>query len=480
MRRVVTLLLLALALPAGASAAPALDREIPVSGKPLQLVQGPDGNVWFGLETSSTNDEFGRIMPDGTVDEFDTPGAEKATDIAAGGGRVWMAYEDGIIEVDPADPENPVVHPVSEVNTSRSLAFEPADGDLWVVDDFSGSVVEIGDDGTFKREIPGESLAGGTPSGRGIAAGSDGRMWWMDFGQVAVQATNPATGTSKAFPISGGNPQEIATGPAGELGFTSPQDIIGRIATADGAIRETSNPLGDATGLVLANDGAYWSAEFNKDSLARLAPDGTLTHPIQFSSDADPRHITTGAGDTLWVSLEDLGAVTGPRIARITGVSAPPPPDPKPVTPEPQPACCAPPPPPPPPPDTTRPVVGPLSMRPAAFRAGRGSTISATLSEAASILVRVERAQSGRRKAGRCVAPRRARRGSRCKRYVAVGTFTRTAVAGRNAIVFRGRVGGRRLKPGAYRLTLVATDAAGNASTPRRLLFRIVKPRART
>jgi hypothetical protein len=119
-------------------------------------------------------------------------------------------------------------------------------------------------------------------------------------------------------------------------------------------------------------------------------------------------------------------------------------------------------------------------MRPAAFRAGRSSTVRVTLSEGASIVLRVERVRSGRRKAGRCVKPSRAPRGARCKRFEGAGTLTRAGVAGPNSIAFRGRVGGRSLPPGGYRLSLVATDAAGNASTPRRLLFRIVKPRART
>jgi hypothetical protein len=50
-------------------------------------------------------------------------------------------------------------------------------------------------------------------------------------------------------------------------------------------------------------------------------------------------------------------------------------------------------------------------------------------------------------------------------------------VTGANAIEFDGRIGGRRLKKGAYRLTVIARDAAGNESTPRRVLFRIRKPK---
>jgi hypothetical protein len=40
---------------------------------------------------------------------------------------------------------------------------------------------------------------------------------------------------------------------------------------------------------------------------------------------------------------------------------------------------------------------------------------------------------------------------------------------------FSRRLGTRKLKPGAYRLILVARDAAGNRSAKRTLRFRILK-----
>ena len=90
-------------------------------------------------------------------------------------------------------------------------------------------------------------------------------------------------------------------------------------------------------------------------------------------------------------------------------------------------------------------------------------------------MLQIERVRGGRRDAaGRCV---KRRRGPRCIRYVRVGTLTRSGADGANAIAFDGRIGLRRLRRGAYRLTVIASDAAGNESTPRRVLFRIKKRR---
>jgi hypothetical protein len=50
--------------------------------------------------------------------------------------------------------------------------------------------------------------------------------------------------------------------------------------------------------------------------------------------------------------------------------------------------------------------------------------------------------------------------------------------AGANAVRFNGRVRGRFLRPGRYVAVLRATDAAGNASVPRVVRFRVVKRRS--
>jgi hypothetical protein len=44
---------------------------------------------------------------------------------------------------------------------------------------------------------------------------------------------------------------------------------------------------------------------------------------------------------------------------------------------------------------------------------------------------------------------------------MAVGSFTHADVAGANRFRFTGRVGGRKLRPGSYRLRAVARNAAG-------------------
>lgn len=114
-----------------------------------------------------------------------------------------------------------------------------------------------------------------------------------------------------------------------------------------------------------------------------------------------------------------------------------------------------------------------------AFSAARpvGTRVTFNASEAGSVRFRVQRRAAGRKVGRRCKAPtRRNRKRRKCIRYVTLrGSFTIQATPGTNAFRFRGRMRGRKLKPGRYRLTGKATDRAGNVSTVPARAFRIVR-----
>jgi hypothetical protein len=139
--------------------------------------------------------------------------------------------------------------------------------------------------------------------------------------------------------------------------------------------------------------------------------------------------------------------------------------------------------------DAVAPTLSALSLSRTAFVAANfgpsavaaakvGTTVSYRLSEPARVTFTVERPKAGIRRGGRCVkrtrkAPANARK---CKRWVKVkGSFAQNAKAGANSIRFMGRLRGRALRRGSYRLVLKAKDAAGNKTArPKRRGFRIV------
>jgi hypothetical protein len=108
--------------------------------------------------------------------------------------------------------------------------------------------------------------------------------------------------------------------------------------------------------------------------------------------------------------------------------------------------------------------------------AKKGTVFQYTLSEAARVVFSVQRRTVGRRVGGKCRARTRSNaQRRRCTRYVRAGRFAQSSATGANRHPFSGRIGSRSLKAAKYRVTLVATDTAGNRSAARQLSFRVVK-----
>ena len=143
-----------------------------------------------------------------------------------------------------------------------------------------------------------------------------------------------------------------------------------------------------------------------------------------------------------------------------------------------------------PPPDVTAPLISSASASPKIFAVDRkgvpekavsaakkGTTLGYRLSEQGRVVFTVERALAGRRSGKKCVKQTRNNRGKRkCTRYARFGRFANASGAGANKHRYKGRIGKKAMKPGPYRATLVATDAAGNRSKAKALTLRVVRP----
>jgi hypothetical protein len=117
--------------------------------------------------------------------------------------------------------------------------------------------------------------------------------------------------------------------------------------------------------------------------------------------------------------------------------------------------------------DSIAPAITRLGLSPPAFRAARsgpalaaaiGARVLITLSEPATVTFRVSRYVAGR------------------QRWALLrGRIMRSLLAGPIALRFRGRIAGRTLRPGRYRLLVRARDAAGNLSSQRRTTFVVLR-----
>jgi Divergent InlB B-repeat domain len=136
--------------------------------------------------------------------------------------------------------------------------------------------------------------------------------------------------------------------------------------------------------------------------------------------------------------------------------------------------------------DSVAPAITRLRLSPVAFRAAPagpalaalvGARLSLALSEAATVTFRVTRLAAGRQDAGHCrrPSPRNGDR-PRCPRWTRErGRTARNLPAGPSTLRYRGRLAGRTLRPGRYRLLARARDTADNLSKQRTATFRILE-----
>lgn len=465
-RAVLAVAALLVAAPAPTAAAPAVSGEFDLGGNtPHHLTRGPDGNIWVALD--GTTDDLARVAPDGTVTRYNPANVTGPVGIAAGpDGNLWVTQAGGVARFSPADPNGAQAFAIAAITDPRGITAGP-DGNLWTAS--GDQVVRIppaNPAGFVNFTVPGLGA-------RGIAAGSDGRLWVADFaGGGIVSVTTEGTPTPHAV---GGNPQEVAGGPGGQVAYSNPgttPQTLGRLVQGGSPL---TTPVGtsDPFGIVYGPDGAYWTAQFATNDLGRLTRNGTYSTLGGFSANAGPRYLTAGPGNTLWVGLE-----TAKKVARVSGVE-PPAQERPPAGPGPGGS------------DVVRPVLSRLTLSPSRFRVGRadtprsaqrrrraGTIVRFRLSEPATVRLLVQRPLPGRLVGGRCVAPRRgAGAGRRCRRWRTVLTLTREGRQGRNRVRFSGRSGKRVLRPGRYRLAARATDAAGNRGREKRRAFRVLAPR---
>jgi hypothetical protein len=140
--------------------------------------------------------------------------------------------------------------------------------------------------------------------------------------------------------------------------------------------------------------------------------------------------------------------------------------------------------------DRTKPTLGGLTFSSTVFAAAKsgastakakkatiGTKVSFSLSEASSVKFTVQRKTKGRKVGHKCKTKTHSnRRKKACTLYKSVkGSFSVAGKVGKNSFTFRGRIGGKALKPGSYRLNGTATDLAKNASVPKQKGFKIVK-----
>jgi streptogramin lyase len=160
-------------------------------------------------------------------------------------------------------------------------------------------------------EVP---TSASTPNG--IAAGSDGNLWFTEYTSNNIGRITPS-GTITEFPLPTANsaPRQIAAGPDGNLWFTEfSSNKIGKITTS-GTVTEYNVPTANSgpRGIVAGPDGDVWFTEFNSGKIGKITTSGTVTEYTVPTANSGPRGIEPGPDGNLWFTEN-----TGSKIGKIT------------------------------------------------------------------------------------------------------------------------------------------------------------------
>ena len=414
----------------------------------------PDGKIVVAGQTSLSSDAaVWRLNPDGSPDNsfhndgirnLTFGGVEALTDVAiqpdgkivvAGqtnieqNAAVWRLNPDGTPD-NSFDNDGRRAINSGGVETGQALALQP-DGKIVV----AGSA---GDDGAVYRLNADGSLDNGFDGDGARGVGSPAQI--ENLFDVAIQPDGKIVVSGRTF-----NGDNVLVARLGADGTPDP-------AFGVGGERAVANPGNDlAFAIAVQPDGKLLIAgrSSNDGLLLRLNADGTSDETFapggvfELTSLVTANAIARQADGKIVVAGEDRSTPSDAAVHRLVGDSRPSTGNP-PSTGSPQAGR-----------DTLAPALSRLGLSRKRIPANRGrTTLSFDSSEAARLSIRFDRVGSGR-------PARRA------------GSLTRHISAGRGRVRLSTRLGRRRLAPGRYRLTLVARDAAGNSSKPKRLLLQI-------
>ena len=131
----------------------------------------------------------------------------------------------------------------------------------------------------------------------------------------------------------------------------------------------------------------------------------------------------------------------------------------------------------------TLPVITKLKVAPKKFlpkgvsgksKGKRGTKFKYRLNEQASVSFKIERKLPGRKVGGKCKKKTKGNaRRAKCTLFRRLGSRPAQGKAGANVLAFNGKLKGKPLRPGGYRLTAVATDSAQGRSVAATAAFKI-------
>ena len=235
---------------------------------------GPQGALWF---TGYPGGTLGRVLPDGSVNLFESRGTGATTlgITQAADGSMWTTDPNlgALIRVGTDGTVTPVPVSSDGGQTQRPGFIVPgADGLLWFTIPDTSQVASVTTTGTptiTRYDVPGHVVP------RNIVADGAGTLWVTLEDSPALARVDEATGKATIVPLAGSVPtdglNDLALAADGTLWVTTPSSAVLHV-DPDGRILDRVAVPGTlyTDGIAIAPDGSVWVAA-RDDVIARIA-----------------------------------------------------------------------------------------------------------------------------------------------------------------------------------------------------------------
>ncbi|HWT40160.1 MAG TPA: hypothetical protein VN081_02710, partial [Dongiaceae bacterium] len=281
--------------------------QLPSTTRPGYLALGPDNNIWYTNEYSSSR--VGKVTPTGNLTQYYPNGSSTYGQygITRGSdGNLWYADQNtaGVGRIVNMTTSGTVLgtYPLSSGHIPLTLTLG-SDGAVWFTESTSTLIGRITTSGTITEySVPASGIS---PAIVSITAGPDGNLWFVlgvtgsSNGKVGKITTSGVI-TTYSISTYSADFKDITTGPDGNLWFTEGgSGKIGKITTS-GAITEYTAPHAPA-GITTGSDGALWYVENGSNNIGRITTSGAITeYPVSDAQAGSLEHIVTGPDGAVW------------------------------------------------------------------------------------------------------------------------------------------------------------------------------------
>ncbi len=275
---------------------------------PLSITLGPDGAMWF---TEEDGGQIGRIDAGGTMSQFPVAITRLGGITTGPDGNLWFTEPDAdrIGRMTPAGVVSHFPRPTSDGTMTGWITSGP-DGNLWygVINGLNPIVGRTTTGGVITEFQYSHDVG----SAFGIAAGSDGNLWFAAPLEDHVGRITPAgVTTSFPMPVASSGPRGITSGSDDNLWITEGTgNAIARMTTS-GAITEfpVPTPASFPSEITSAPDGTLWFTERDGNKVARITTSGDITEYSVPTPASGARGIAAGPDGSIWFTEVDANKI---------------------------------------------------------------------------------------------------------------------------------------------------------------------------